>query len=95
MAVVFINPDFLRVRQTWVNIIVNAAQAIKEQERQGRGKIMISTGASADHVWRRIQDDGPGIKPEHLSKVFAPFFLPLNRWEREPGWDSISLISTF
>ena len=63
-----------QVNQVLLNIIVNAAQAIKEQERQEKGSIEISTGATTEYVWCRIKDDGPGIKPENLKKVFDPFF---------------------
>ncbi|MEA3240120.1 MAG: response regulator [Pseudomonadota bacterium] len=63
-----------QINQVILNIIVNAAQAIKEQQRQENGSIEIETGATAEYVWCRIKDDGPGIKPEHLKKVFDPFF---------------------
>lgn len=63
-----------QINQVILNIIVNAAQAIKEQQRQEKGSIEIETGATAEYVWCRIKDDGPGIKPEHLKKVFDPFF---------------------
>jgi signal transduction histidine kinase len=63
-----------QINQVILNIIVNAAQAIKAQGRQEFGSIEITTGAAADHVWCRIRDDGPGIKPEHLKMIFDPFF---------------------
>ena len=63
-----------QINQVILNILVNAAQAIKEQGRQELGSIEIETGATAAHIWCRIKDDGPGIKPENLNKVFEPFF---------------------
>jgi len=63
-----------QINQVILNIIVNAAQAIKAQERQESGSIEIETGAAEEYVWCRIKDDGPGIKAEHLNKVFDPFF---------------------
>jgi signal transduction histidine kinase len=63
-----------QINQVILNIIVNAAQAIKAEERQELGSIEIETGEETDHVWCRIKDDGPEIKSENLGKVFDPFF---------------------
>ncbi len=60
--------------QVFLNIIVNAAQAIKAQSRAEKGKIQIRTGAAGDKVWIEVEDDGPGIPPEHQLKIFDPFF---------------------
>lgn len=59
-----------QMNQVFMNLIVNAAQAIAEQ-----GEITIKTGRDGDsHVWVSIQDNGAGIKKEHLTKIFDPFF---------------------
>ena len=39
-----------------------------------RGRIRILTIARNGQVEILIQDDGPGIAPEHLGKMFTPFF---------------------
>jgi len=62
------------INQVVLNLIVNAAQAIKEQERSELGKIEITTEFDADWVRCRIADDGPGIKPENIERIFDPFF---------------------
>ena len=71
-------PDIMatggEVNQVILNLIINAAQAIKEQERQGLGKIRITTSFDAESVRCEIADDGPGIKPENLERIFDPFF---------------------
>ncbi len=69
---IFCNPG--QINQVLLNILVNAAQAIKSQERDDEGTITIKTYASDDGVVCEICDDGPGIAPDNLSKVFDPFF---------------------
>ncbi|SIR01482.1 PAS domain S-box-containing protein [Alkalispirochaeta americana] len=60
-------PD--RLNQVFVNLLVNAAQAIEDQ-----GDIWITTGLDEDQVMIQISDNGPGIPPEHQSRIFDPFF---------------------
>lgn len=63
-----------QINQALYNIILNAAQAIASQARTDRGTITIETFTDDRNVICRISDDGPGIKPEHISRVFDPFF---------------------
>jgi PAS domain S-box-containing protein len=63
-----------QINQVFLNILVNAAQAIKSQERDKKGTITIKTYTTEDGVVCEISDDGPGIPPENLSKIFDPFF---------------------
>ena len=58
-----------QLNQVFVNILVNAAQAIKKQ-----GEIKITTGALDGKVEINISDTGKGIPEENLSKIFDPFF---------------------
>jgi two-component system, NtrC family, sensor kinase len=56
--------------QVWTNLLVNAAE-----ELAGAGRIEIVTDApDRDHVRVRIIDDGPGIDPAVLPRVFEPRF---------------------
>jgi len=63
-----------QINQVFLNILVNAAQAIKSQERDGNGAITIRTYATETEIVCEIADDGPGIAPDNLSRVFEPFF---------------------
>lgn len=60
--------------QVILNILVNAIQAIKAQNRSDRGHITIMTGSAENSVFLKILDDGPGIPEEVLGKIFDPFF---------------------
>jgi signal transduction histidine kinase len=63
-----------QINQVLLNILMNAVQAIKSQERNNRGSITIRTYSTDDDVVCEISDDGPGIEPDKLPKVFDPFF---------------------
>ena len=63
-----------QINQVFLNILLNATQAIKSQEREGMGNITIQTYATEDEVVCEISDDGPGIAPDKLPKIFDPFF---------------------
>lgn len=65
-----------KLNQVFMNIINNAAQAIKTNPGQeGKGKITLTTEAlDDDHIAIRISDNGPGM-PDHVKKkIFEPFF---------------------
>ncbi len=61
------NPQ--QLNQVFMNILVNAAQAIKV-----KGEIFIRTKAVDDRVEISISDTGSGIPKENLPKIFDPFF---------------------
>ena len=58
-----------QLNQVFMNILVNAAQAIEKQ-----GEIKIVTRALDGKVEIKISDTGSGIPEENLSKIFDPFF---------------------
>ena len=58
-----------RLGQVLLNLLVNAAQAIRE-----RGVIRLSTGVDGEQLVVTVADNGCGIAPEHLIKIFDPFF---------------------
>lgn len=64
----------LKLGQVLINIIVNAAQAIKSQERSKKGCITISADNEGAYINIYVTDDGPGIPQKNLNKIFDPFF---------------------
>lgn len=64
--------DEARLAQVFINLILNACQAIPA-ERQG--VLRISTASEGRHVSVCIEDDGIGISAEELPYVFEPFFV--------------------
>ncbi len=58
-----------QLNQVFMNILVNAAQAIEKQ-----GEIRIVTRETAGFIEIVISDTGQGIPKENLSRIFDPFF---------------------
>ena len=58
-----------QMRQVFVNLIVNAIQAVGT-----RGRIRLSTRHDNQRVCVRINDDGPGIAEATRARLFDPFF---------------------
>jgi two-component system NtrC family sensor kinase len=67
-----------QLEQAFVNMIINAAEAM---EVEG-GTLAIETKPSEDgrYVTVKISDTGPGIPPQYLNRIFEPFFTT-----KQPG----------
>ncbi|MBA4389622.1 MAG: histidine kinase [Syntrophus sp. (in: bacteria)] len=61
--------DATQLKQVFLNIILNAAQAM-----EGRGGLAITTWQDKTDIKIKIRDTGPGIPPEQVGKLFNPFF---------------------
>lgn len=64
-----VEADETQIQQVFLNILVNAGQALGE-----KGRIRIRTRVEGGKAVASISDDGPGIAPENLSHLFEPFF---------------------
>ncbi|MBF2088074.1 MAG: HAMP domain-containing histidine kinase [Synechococcales cyanobacterium K44_A2020_017] len=63
--------------QVFMNLISNAIDALLEQaigSNPGSPSITISTLQKGDRVQISIADNGPGIPPDHLDRIFDTFF---------------------
>jgi len=65
--------------QLLVNLLLNAAQAIRPGG-EAENEIRVVTRTAGDRAVLEVHDTGEGIAPDHLSRVFDPFFTT-----REPG----------
>jgi len=61
--------DANQLKQAFLNIITNAIQSMPDG-----GTLRISTAQKGHHIVVRIDDTGPGIPGDVMSKLFVPFF---------------------
>ena len=66
-----VSADIQQLNHLFMNVILNAAQAMK-----GKGRLTITSRSLSDgeRVCIVIADTGPGIPEDHLSQIFEPFF---------------------
>ncbi len=64
--------DANQLIQVFLNLITNAEQAIREVRDAGR--IQIRAGRYGKQLTITVQDDGVGIRPEALPRIFDPFY---------------------
>jgi PAS domain S-box-containing protein len=70
--------DPAQLQQVFLNLIVNAEQAMKQAH--GMGNLTITTEKKGNVISISFQDDGPGISAENMGRLFEPFFTT-----KEPG----------
>jgi PAS domain S-box-containing protein len=67
-----ISVDEVQLQQAFLNIVLNAEQAIENANRKG---VLTVKSEFSDRVIRIFFiDDGPGISKENLKNIFSPFF---------------------
>jgi two-component system NtrC family sensor kinase len=71
-----VNGDPSRLEQVFLNLFINAADAMKEKG----GRLRITTSSTVDRVKVIITDTGKGIDQAHLPHIFEPFFTT-----KDPG----------
>jgi PAS domain S-box-containing protein len=67
-----VNGDSHQLMQIFLNLILNAEQAMREARELGTLRIRLETAGRSIAV--TFQDDGPGIAAEVLPNIFDPFY---------------------
>ena len=63
-----------QLHQVFVNLIVNAHQALQETDPPRRLRLTSRLCAGGDVVWIAVEDNGPGIAEHLRSRIFEPYF---------------------
>jgi two-component system sensor histidine kinase PhcS len=56
-----------------INLLSNAAHALEKAARE-HPRIEVQVQERAQRLWLTVRDNGPGIGPEYIGRVFEPFF---------------------
>jgi PAS domain S-box-containing protein len=64
--------DANQLIQVFLNLVSNAEQAIREVRESGRIQVRLSSASG--NVIATVQDDGVGISPEAMPRLFDPFY---------------------
>ncbi|HXU46051.1 MAG TPA: ATP-binding protein [Thermoanaerobaculia bacterium] len=59
------------LQQVFTNLLLNALDAMAPR---GRGRLAVRLESDDLRVVAEVEDDGPGIAPEHLGRIFEPLF---------------------
>ncbi len=70
-AGLLVKAEKIQLEQVLVNLINNAMYSIGEQNQ---GEVTISTQILDGRIKIHVDDDGPGIEGDNMSKIFDPFF---------------------
>jgi len=64
-----------KLRRVIINLIGNALDAL-EEAKTADSRVVVSAGENlaGTEVWLRVQDNGPGMEPAMLDRIFNPFF---------------------
>jgi C4-dicarboxylate-specific signal transduction histidine kinase len=66
--------DRTQLQQVFVNLTVNAIQAMAQMGTSRRTLVIRTTLSDPRTLCCTVEDSGPGIKPEHLDHLFDSFF---------------------
>ncbi|MEX2583727.1 MAG: PAS domain-containing protein [Gemmatimonadota bacterium] len=79
-----------QLQQVFLNLILNAEEAMERSP--GERRLVVRTRAAAGRVEVAVIDTGGGIPPEHLERIFDPFWT--TKAPRESTGLGLSLVQT-
>ncbi|QHT66589.1 two-component sensor histidine kinase [Rhodocytophaga rosea] len=78
--------DVQRIGQVMTNLIDNAIKYGRED-----GRVLVSFDSEKDHLLVAVKDDGPGIEPEHLKRIFERFYRIEKSRSKDKGGTGLGL----
>ncbi len=70
-AVLYVMTDPVALRQIIINLILNGAEAVKEE---GKGEVVVECTADEDYAIITVTDNGPGMNRKQQKMIFEPFY---------------------
>lgn len=61
------------IHRAVLNLVTNAFDAVADSPEPRRVRVFTRYDADQGKVWIGVEDNGPGIPPEMLDKIFSPF----------------------
>ena len=69
-----VRADPVELEQVFLNLILNARDSLCALPSSEVRRLELGVDANSKHVALTIEDNGPGIAPEHQGKLFEPGF---------------------
>ena len=69
-----IQGDGVQLQQVVLNLVLNAVQAMSAVTDGTREVLITTSQTEPNEVCLGVQDTGPGLSPESLSRLFEPFY---------------------
>ncbi len=73
-ALPIITGDRVQLQQVVLNLILNALQAMGTASEDARQMLITTSQTHLNDLCIGVQDTGPGLSPENLSRLFEPFY---------------------
>jgi signal transduction histidine kinase len=70
--------DRVQLQQVILNLILNAIEAMGSVEERARMLSIKTEQTGPEGILVAVNDSGPGIDPQHLKRVFEPFYTTKN-----------------
>ncbi len=86
-APLWVNADKQRISQVLINLVSNAIHYSNREKAQ----VIVSTKPIGNKVLVEVQDNGMGIKPEVLPRIFERFFRAESSRNRKDGGSGLGL----
>lgn len=83
---VWVKADPQRILQVMTNLIENGVKYGNEN-----GRVLVSLEEDKKHIIVSVRDDGPGIPPEHLSRIFERFYRVEKSRSKDRGGTGLGL----
>ena len=85
---VFVSADMRRIEQVLINLISNS---IRHGKKDGEILLSINEETKQNKIWVHVKDNGSGIHPKHLPRIFERFYRIDQSRSRTKGGSGLGL----